>query len=726
MERVCFLLVWVAVLFVPNAGASNLPAVPVTSEQFSLFEENGKVGLKDQEGHVLIPASYDAIGWSNGKFSIVDRVVGYQSSGLWGLIHTSNRVVTPAEFSELMPGEGSFLIARKRSSLSQRLMSGVINTSGKTVLPFDYDALTLSSMRAIVTMRSGMRYAVGLVDLDHSILIPASYRRLYPLGSLRYAVENFDRKTAIFSDEGSQLTDFVIDSISTFKKDFAVVYQHHRQGLIDRNGRMVLSPTYGEILPGDDGTVRVRDVATWFFLDGENNLKRKFEADEVWPLSPEHYAVLSGGKVQLMDNSFNALAPESFSSLSEFRDGLALYRRSGKTGVVNLDGKIVVPAQYDEIVMDGDHFLASLERGPGNRWVILDEEGRTLTEKQYEAIAPFSDRIYAVRNRGYWGAVNASGKQTIACVHDSLLEQRGNQVAVKFKGQYGIIDIHERWLATPRENRVGLLNDQRYFEYDGETTFIKSFEGDIIYFSENPLTYNGKYIREDLPSGAHWLIDLSGIIIDRSHQPHDADKIFVESEGLRAIYKDGKYGFIDEQGRLRVANRYEDVRPFSEGIAAIRILNRWGFIDRHERLVVQPVYDNVGEFNDGLAIVSQNNVWGVIDSNGKVVLPLRYDMITLNAQNRYLLRQGHLYGLADEDGAVIIHPRYDALTDTGGGYVIVEREGKSGVVTLHGVSTIPMIYDSVSFDRYHNQFMALKRSPWKTIDNPKAFLSSEP
>src|SRR5690606_13138636 len=106
--------------------------------------------------------------------------------------------------------------------------------------------------------------------------------------------------------------------------------------------------------------------------------------------------------------------------------------------------------------------------------------------------------------------------------------------------------------------------------------------------------------------GAYWLIDRSGVIAGRSEQPEGTDEVLHESEGYRAIRKDGKYGFIDGEGRLRIANRYEGVRAFSEGMAAIRIQGKWGFIDRQDKIAVQPVYDQVEPFVNGSAIVTRN------------------------------------------------------------------------------------------------------------------------
>lgn len=720
MERVRIIFLMLAVLFVSTENIySNHGSQPSSrSSGFSLFEENGKVGLKDNEGRVLIPANYDAIGWSDGKLSIVDKVVGYQSKGLWGLINTSNKVITPAEFLELKPAEGSYLIAQKRHRLSQRGAFGILNTTGKTIIPFSYDGLQLANMRAVVTSKSTTRYHFGLVDLAHKILIPIEYQNIYQLGSLRYAVENTEHKIAIFSDEGVQITAFTIDSISTFKKDFAILYQDQKQGLIDRNGQMIVKPEYREVILKDDGSVAVRESDEWFFLKGDNTLVGKCNADNVKPLSPDRYALVISGKYQLTNNALTPLHKDYFSALGNLQNGMATFRKSSGTGIITSDGNEVIPASYHQIWIEGEGFRACMDIGYKERWVLLDNKGERVTEKHYEYIAPFNGRYFPVKNRGFWGALDATGKEIITCVHDSLIENSGKNVVVKFKGGYGVMDLYENWVATPRQNRLQILNEDNYLEFAGKTTFLKSFPNNIIYFSENRLQYHDGYIREELPSGAHWLIDMSGIIIDRSEQPAQSEIVYAETEGLRAIMKDGKFGFIDEAGRLRIANRYENVRPFSEGLAAIQIRGKWGFIDHHEKLVVQPIYEQVGDFYNGMAIVRQEGLSGLVDASGKVILPLRYDQILANSNSRYVIRQGKVYGLADSTGTIIIQPRYDAITDPGNGYVIIQRAGVFGVVTLRGVSTIPMIYDGLMFDHYHHQFIALKKSVWRQLPKP--------
>jgi hypothetical protein len=718
MQRVSFIFLWLAIFLIPTRHSysnNERIEIPVRSNGFSLFEENGKVGLKDEKGRILIPANHDAIGWSNGKTLPFENVIGYKSGALWGLISLSNKVVTQPEFIELVPGEGSLLVASKKSSLSQRSAFGSLSTSGKTVIPFIYDGLRIAHMRAVVMSRENTKFRYGLIDLDNNILIPIIHQRIYALGSLRYAVQNFENKVAIFSDEGKQVTGFVIDSLSSFKMDYAIIYQNKRQGLINRHGEIKVEPLYRNVQVDDKGKVKVRQTNTWIFLDGQNSRLGTYNADSIIPLSKNNYALSVSNSIQLTNNDMQPLHEGYFTSVSQFDDGKSVYRSSGKFGLIDSNGKILIPAKYNELIPARHFLIASFDSRSKTRWGILDSAGNSITTKNYEAIGAFNGKFFPVRNRNFWGAVSAAGKEIIACVHDSLVQQNGNHVVVKFKGEFGIINLREEWIVTPRKNRIQMLDDERFFEYAGKTTFLKSLDGNIIYFSDNPLQFKNTHVLEVLASGAFWIIDLNGIIIDRSYQPDNTDKIFSESEGLRAIYKDGKYGFIDNRGRLRIANRYEGARAFSDGFAAIKIRGKWGFIDQEENLVIQPVFDAVEEFHDGFAIVSQNKLTGIIHTNGKVILPLRYDDIRHSEQGRYVLTQNNLVGMADSRGNVIIHPKYDRITDTGTGYLIVQRNGKFGIVSLDGVSTVPMIYDGLYFDHHHRHFMAVKKSAWEEI-----------
>lgn len=94
----------------------------------------------------------------------------------------------------------------------------------------------------------------------------------------------------------------------------------------------------------------------------------------------------------------------------------------------------------------------------------------------------------------------------------------------------------------------------------------------------------------------------------------------------RAVVKDknGKYGFIDEDGNLISPIVFDECEPFSDGMAAVRVNDKWGFIDRNGKLVASPEYDSVQSFEAGFAFVIKNQLGTFIDQNGRAIFPFLF------------------------------------------------------------------------------------------------------
>jgi len=287
-------------------------------------------------------------------------------------------------------------------------------------------------------------------------------------------------------------------------------------------------------------------------------------------------------------------------------------------------------------------------------------------------------------------------------------------MVVGFQHQFGIIDLKENWLALPQPFPVRLVNHEVYLELQPTQTFVKTFAGEIIYFTDNPFHFCGDHFLETLPDGTEKKVSLDGREISRT-SVQVSEKVGGVHEGLQGIQRDGRFGFVDELGRLRIANRYEGIGEFSEGLAAIKILGRWGFVDASDNIVVNPSFEAATKFQYGRCIVSRGGKMGVIDKNGNVVLNLRYDSVATLSQNAFLIKLQGRQGLANHEGKVIIEPDYDTVTDFSNGYMGVTRAGKSGLISGEGLSTIPMTYDGLYFQPQKNLYLAHQRSGWTVI-----------
>jgi hypothetical protein len=690
------------------------------AENYNVFEENGKYGLKNQEGVVLIPAHYEALGWSEGSFSVIDQVTGFKQNNLWGLISILNKPLTPAEYFTISPGSGSWLIATKRSPLTLRIAAGCVDTSGKIIIPFTYSGIKLHSLLAIVYTLDGNVLKYGLIDMNNRVILPQRYQNIYQVGSLRLAVQNFNNKTALFTEAGKPVTDFVIDSISQVQKGYAVIYQNGKQGLMDREGRIVRQSIYREIVLQDE-RYRLRKSGEWHILDASNQLLQKIEADSIATIGFNRMKIVSSTGTQLVDLDFRPVSREEIHQLGSFQwNGLATFTRNNKVGVIKADGSVLLQPQFQLIQIDKDALIGYSVSAGKRSCYLFDHTGKQKSTKKYDQILPFNGSVFPVVKNGFQGGLGKDGNELIACAYDSLLDTYANLVVVKFKGQYGIINLKEEWIVIPQPNRISLLSHERYFEHAGDLTYLKSIDGTTIYFTSNRFEVKDNSLIEAVSGGGKWTINMNGQIVHREQPANEfVETIFPSSEGLRGIRRNGRYGFIDDQGRLRVANRYEDIMPFQEGLAGIKIRNKWGFINKEDKIIVQPSFESVTPFENGRSKVKQNGKYGLISKDGKTLIDFRYDGLHILPSDRVLVVSGQSAGLADTDGNLLLQPRYESIQDLNNGYAIIENNGKFGVVNVQGVSTIPALYDQLFFEPTHNIFLGLLHSPYQELTDTK-------
>ncbi|MEQ1586311.1 MAG: WG repeat-containing protein [Cyclobacteriaceae bacterium] len=682
------------------------------ADSFLVFEENGKMGIKDQQGKVVVPASFEALGWSDGSFSVIGDVTGYRLNNHWGILNLKKEFVTKAEYERLVYSSGEYIVATKKINPVQT-KTGCLNLRGEIKIPFEYDGININGLRAVVFNLQNARFLYGLTDLENQLIIPVVYKRIYPLGTLRYAVENEAGKIALFGEDGRAITEFKIDSISGFNKSRAIIYQNLNQGLLDRDGRMVVDPNYQAIKIEEEKVIALPHHE-WIILNERNEIQKKFQADEIRLIANGISIYKYSQKYGLLDSSLKVLLPAQYDHLYPFGSDQFVVSKKGKRGVIGSDNTIHIPLIYDSLIIEDD--IARVYKKTAG-WSLTDVRQSVKTQKNYNWIASKMQGIYPVRNYGYWGALNEAGEEIIHCVFDSLFEISATQLVVKFKNQFGIINMREDWLVAPQPFELRLVNDSCYLQLQPQNKFLRKVTGEVIYFTDNQIEFKDDYWIETLPDGTIKTLDYHGRLLQRV-EPLLLDKleeVFPESEGMRGIKRDGKFGFVDSRGRLRIANRYDGIGEFHEGLAPVKLIGKWGYLNQQDQIVINPNFESVERFINGVSIVRKNGKTGVIDKNGKTVIEYQYDSIQVQYNKKLRLYKKGLIGLVDQNGSILIEPRFDHLQELENGFVIAGREGKFGLISVTGLSIIPPIYDTLSYDSARNQYLALKKSDWREL-----------
>ena len=359
-----------------------------------------------------------------------------------------------------------------------------------------------------------------------------------------------------------------------------------------------------------------------------------------------------------------------------------------------------------------------------------------------------SDGHFGVKKNGVWGFVNEYGHEVIKAKFDSVFSFDQGIAKVYHKNRYAVIDKFGRYVVPLNFDMVEIINPsiflvKSYFNF----AIYKRGKGEL-YQSYYPLFADKGFIVEKTNSGKVGLFDSNGQRILTSE--YDNIKVAV-SDKLHVFERDGKkgllnraggillsledrleevwpaseefigvrinkkYGFIDFNGKLRVANRYDSIGLFSESMASINLLGKWGYIDKIERLKIQPKYQEAGSFKNETAVVGKNNRYGIIDKTGKEVVKIAYDKIIRNQFGNYMTYSGNKVGLVKKDGYEIIFPKYESVTDLGNGYIVVSNYGKFGLINEKGASTIPMKYQKLQYDPASGLFFGLKAVDWENV-----------
>ena len=164
--------------------------------------------------------------------------------------------------------------------------------------------------------------------------------------------------------------------------------------------------------------------------------------------------------------------------------------------------------------------------------------------------------------------------------------------------------------------------------------------------------------------------------------------------------KNGKWGYVDTEGKKVIAFKYGDAKAFSEGLAAVRPKNgKWGYIDEKGKVIIPFMYswtynDEAALFHKGIALVMANSKYFFIDKTGQAVSP-SYDHVGMfSADGLAPARLEGKYGFIDRRGKLVTI-LYDRVAIPSEGMAKVILNKKIGYIDKTGKEVIPCKYDEI-------------------------------
>jgi hypothetical protein len=100
-----------------------------------------------------------------------------------------------------------------------------------------------------------------------------------------------------------------------------------------------------------------------------------------------------------------------------------------------------------------------------------------------------------------------------------------------------------------------------------------------------------------------------------------------ESGAFAAVEQDGEllYGLLARDGSWVTEPIWSDVRGFSEGLAAVERDDKWGYVDAAGKAVIPCAYREAGDFCCGRARVRPGSTFGYVDPDGDMAIEAQFD-----------------------------------------------------------------------------------------------------
>lgn len=349
------------------------------------------------------------------------------------------------------------------------------------------------------------------------------------------------------------------------------------------------------------------------------------------------------------------IAPNIYRFVGQFSGGYCkVLLDYGQAGLIDSTGRQVVPCRYDEVAFPSEGRVRVSKEG---RFGFTDMEGRVVIPLKYDNAGSFSEGLAQVRVDGFCTYVDSLGKELFApCYEDVQPFSCGYAFVLKHR-KWGLIDHTGRLVMPTLFSRVsGFFGDTLFFagygspDEDGEPApgehvhkeevreSMALYDARLKPLTEEVYLWTGGLQEGRIPverrvsdknhEGRYGFLDRQG----REVIPCLYDEVSIFSLGRAMVRLGDRYGIIDTLGAVILPIEYEDYSPksvkyvYRDSLALVERGGKFGFVDLAGRLFTPLCFDDAYHFSEGLASVKYNGCWGYIDNRGETYLPFVFDL----------------------------------------------------------------------------------------------------
>lgn len=305
---------------------------------------------------------------------------------------------------------------------------------------------------------------------------------------------------------------------------------------------------------------------------------------------------------------------------------------------------------------------------------------KKILKHEIAPVAEIKSKYYTVYLNGKWGVINNQGQEVIPLDKDEMIIVPNKEKAIFLS----IYDVNEQ-TGEYKTLAINEKKEQIFNEYD-RVEVIENFDSkQNIWYEENILRVykNEKY----------GLIDLEGkTILNCDYDEITSLKSVKENFIVR---QNDKVGLVNSKGQEIIKIQYKEIKTLKEGYKNEYIIvdenDNCGVISTSGTIILEPAYKQIKYLgNAEIYAVLIDNVWTLIKKNGEVINN-SYNYISVKGENVVVEKDGK-YGIITTKGEEKITPTYESLEYAFSVYYIAKQEGKYGIINIDNEPIIPFEY----------------------------------
>ncbi len=546
---VAVIIIAISIMAIINEVQLHYKVEEISEYKYFTLEQNQKYGVIDRNGNIVIEAEYGAVQIPNPSKAIFVCVKEYNENTkeYETVVYNEKKEVLLSNYKNVQaisiytnvnstPYEKSVLTYKENGKY------GLINLEGKQITKPVYDEISSINYKE-GTFLVKQNELEGIINMKGKVIIKCEYESVT---SDNYYSENGNKKQAGFI-------------VSKKTED------GYRYGYANYRGTIILNPIYTQL-------ERVTEIAN------EKGV---------------YFIAFKNGQAGLLKNNKEILNYEYEDIQYNVLGSIFVTKRNGKYGAVNQEGTTVLYPEYDNVytggmylnaLKDKDIFIFDLN---GNK-IETNEVSKTKTE-----------------NANYYITIDKNNKYKVVDSKDNIIIDKdytyieylpGDYFIVERDSKSGIIDSNGKSVIELKYDSISRINETDILQMEtNKNIALYNLNMKEIVSMDNAI------VKEVKDEKAYILLysDTDFKYFDKKGNILTSQNLF-ENNSLFAKNINGKWGFVDKDGNLKVQNDYELVTDFNKyGFAGIKKDGKWGSINQNGEVVQEPTYDlkrNIPEF----------------------------------------------------------------------------------------------------------------------------------